>query len=42
MENKKNIKELKISLLKNPTKKRAIRKEIAKINLGNKLENKNK
>lgn len=40
MENKKNIKELKRSLLKDKTKKRNIRKEIAK--LITKSETKNK
>jgi hypothetical protein len=42
MENKKNINELKIRLLKEQTKKRGIKKEIARIAIKNKLENKNK
>ena len=42
MENKKNIKELKVRLLKESTKRGAIKKEIARIAIKNKVEGKNK
>lgn len=38
MKNKKDIKELKISLLKEPTKRSKIRREIAKILVSTKAE----
>ncbi len=42
MENKKDIKELKIRLLKEPTKRGAIRKEIARIAVKKNTEDKSK